>query len=302
MEFVNIFPVRIRQTIPKDKWDGLEEIRIRAKLPVEFLYADRKSLHFGVVEKEEIREMMNYLSGYSLYAMADELKEGFFTMKGGHRVGVVGRVAREEASQNGKNGICGIYDFSGLNIRIAYEKKGCAKQLVQQIRQGDSIHNTLILAPPGAGKTTYLRDSIRILSYGDPEHMGLKIAVVDERSEIAACYQGIPQNDLGPRTDVLDNCPKERGIFMMLRSMSPQIIAVDELGKEEDFMAVYQAVCCGSRILGTVHAQRIRELSEKPYMCKILEARMIDRFVLLNRELDGTRKMQIYDETMRRIC
>ena len=283
MEFVNIFPVRIRQTIPKDKWDGLEEIRIRAKLPVEFLYADRKSLHFGVVEKEEIREMMNYLSGYSLYAMADELKEGFFTMKGGHRVGVVGRVAREEDSQTGKNGICGIYDFSGLNIRIAHEKKGCAKQLVQQIRQGDSIHNTLILAPPGAGKTTYLRDSIRILSYGDPEHMGLKIAVVDERSEIAACYQGIPQNDLGMRTDVLDCCPKSEGMQMLVRSMSPDVVAVDELGCEEDFKAVDSVIHCGCKLIATAHGSCLEDVLDQPFFYKLMGEKVFERYIILDK-------------------
>ena len=302
MDFLHIFPVRIRPSIPENRWEGLEEIRIRAGLPVEFLYADRKSLHFGTVRKEEIMEMLNYLSGYSLYALEENLRQGYFTMKGGHRIGVAGRTAREKTGKGGADAVGGIYDINGLNIRVAHERKGCAKSLTEAIRKQDTIHNTFIVAPPGAGKTTYLRDCVRLLSTGDAKHPGMKVSVVDERSEIAACFEGVPQNDLGPRTDVLDNCPKERGMLMMLRSMSPQVIAVDELGTEGDFEAVYQAVSTGSRILGTVHAEQLSELSEKPYMKKLMEQGMITRFALLKREIDGTRTMEVYDEAMRRIC
>lgn len=302
MDFLHIFPVRIRPSIPENRWEGLEEIRIRAGLPVEFLYADRKSLHFGTVRKEEITEMLNYLSGYSLYALEENLRQGYFTMKGGHRIGVAGRTAREKTGKGGADAVGGIYDINGLNIRVAHERKGCAKSLAEAIRKQDTIHNTFIVAPPGAGKTTYLRDCVRLLSTGDAKHPGMKVSVVDERSEIAACFEGVPQNDLGPRTDVLDNCPKERGMLMMLRSMSPQVIAVDELGTEGDFEAVYQAVSTGSRILGTVHAEQLSELSEKPYMKKLMEQGMISRFALLKREIDGTRTMEVYDEAMRRIC
>lgn len=302
MDFLHIFPVRIRPSIPENRWEGLEEIRIRAGLPVEFLYADRKSLHFGTVRKEEIMEMLNYLSGYSLYALEENLRQGYFTMKGGHRIGVAGRTAREKTGKGGADAVGGIYDINGLNIRVAHERKGCAKSLTEAIRKQDTIHNTFIVAPPGAGKTTYLRDCVRLLSTGDAKHPGMKVSVVDERSEIAACFEGVPQNDLGPRTDVLDNCPKERGMLMMLRSMSPQVIAVDELGTEGDFEAVYQAVSTGSRILGTVHAEQLSELSEKPYMKKLMEQGMISRFALLKREIDGKRTMEVYDEAMRRIC
>lgn len=302
MDFLHIFPVRIRPSIPDNRWEGLEEIRIRAGLPVEFLYADRKSLHFGTVRKEEITEMLNYLSGYSLYALEENFKQGYFTMKGGHRIGIAGRTVRERGKEKDADTVGGIYDISGLNIRVAHERKGCAKMLTEAIRKADTIHNTFIVAPPGAGKTTYLRDCIRLLSTGDETHSGIKVSVVDERSEIAACFEGVPQNDLGPRTDVLDNCPKERGMLMMLRSMSPQVIAVDELGEEGDFEAVYQAISSGSRILGTVHADRLSELSKKPYMNKLMEQRLIGRFALLKREIDGTRTMEVYDEAMHRIC
>ena len=213
--------------------------------------------------------MLNYLSGYSLYALAEELKQGYLTMEGGHRIGVVGHVARMEQENALQGDIQGVFQISGLNIRVAHEKKGCAAKLVRGIRSGETIYNTLIFAPPGVGKTTYLRDSIRLLSSGDEEYPGVKVSVVDERSEIAACYQGVPQNDLGPRTDVLDNCPKERGMLMMIRSMSPQIIAVDELGEERDFLAVNEAIHSGSRILGTIHAENVQELATKPYLQKL---------------------------------
>ena len=127
------------------------------------------------------------------------------------------------------------------------------------------------------------------------------VGVVDERSEIAACYQGIPQNDIGIRSDVLDGCLKSFGMLLMLRSMAPQIIAVDELGAESDFYAVEQALNCGSRVLGTIHAGNMKELSEKPYLKRWMERRLFQRFIFLEKETNGRRKMQVYDEHMERI-
>lgn len=284
-------PKSLAGSISTQSENGVEEIRLRSGQPTELIYSDNRIVCLPEVSGNEIMETLNYLCGYSVYLLEKEIKHGFFTARGGHRVGICGRTTEH-----------GIADISGLNIRVAHEKKDCAREILPYIRDGECIHNTLILAPPGVGKTTYLRDLIRLLSSGDDKHPGVKISVVDERSEIAACYRGVPQNDLGPRVDVLDECPKVKGMLMVLRSMSPQVIAVDELGMEEDFLAVLQILYSGSRILGTLHCRDIQELRQKPYLQEILQGKKVTRYVLLLRDEEGERHFQIYDEKLEPIC
>lgn len=303
---------------------GLEEIRVRIGQPIEFAYdtgrrylarSEEQNIFLDETEifqyqrsngqkdtvlyrtdRADIAEMLNYISHYSLYAYKEELRQGYITVEGGHRVGIAGCAVLE----GGK--IVSLSPVTFLNIRVAHEKSGCAEAVLPYIRQGNSIHNTLFLSAPGVGKTTYLRDSIRMLSAGSIEHPGMKVCVVDERSEIAACYMGIPQNDMGPRTDVLDGCSKSEGMLMLLRSMSPQVLAVDELGAEKDFMAVEQAVYSGSRVLGTIHAGDIRELSGKPFLRRWMGKELFHRYVQIDRGERGERTLHIYDEHMERLC
>lgn len=318
MELEKLFPMHIRAALPKEPWqDGLEEIRIRIGLPMEFSYENEnrylvmeggKGRFCGeeIIRRQEqavyrvcmtdIAEMMNYISNYSLYAYKEEIKQGYITVEGGHRIGIAGGVFME----HGK--IAGVAHITFLNIRIAHEHKGCARQLLPYILHEGDIYNTLILSPPGVGKTTILRDSIRLLSEGSSENPGMKVCVVDERSEIAACHMGVPQNDLGPRTDVLDGCGKAEGILLLLRSMSPQVLAVDELGGEQDFAAVEQAVYSGSRVIGTVHAGEMRELREKPYLRRWIGKEVFHRFALIQKDCTGVRTLQIYNEHMERLC
>lgn len=313
-----VFPLHVRENLEGTPWpEGIEEIRIRVGQPVEFLSAAGEyyltiqdgtcrfveySLHRQWEDYpyratvQDIGEMLSYISSYSLYAYQEELKQGYITIEGGHRVGLAGSVALTEGR------IAGIPHVTFLNIRIAHEKKGCAKEVLPGIRNGASIYNTLILSEPGAGKTTLLRDCIRLLSEGTKELAGMKVCVVDERSELAACHLGIPQNDLGPRTDVLDGCGKPEGMQMLLRAMSPQVLAVDELGSEEDFFAVEQAVYAGSRVLGTVHAGNVQELTEKPYISRFVEQKMFQRYIVIERERDGARKLGLYGARMERLC
>ena len=296
-EIVNIFPITIREDMKRVSFLGLEEIRIRLGLPVELIYDKGVMwLKNGAyrMDRDALEEMLNYMTGYSYYAMAEELKRGYITLFGGHRVGLTGRTNFHSLDYIEQGKITGMVDIGGLNIRIAHEKKGCAKDIIPYIRNGSSIYNTLFFSAPGIGKTTFLRDAIRLLSLGDEIHPGIKVCVVDERSEIGACIKGKPQNDLGCRTDVLDACPKEIGMEMVLRSMSPQVIAVDELGKEAEFRMLQKMGRCGVKILGTMHGGSIQELS-KIYGKSLVTC--FERYVELIRIKDGSRKFEVFYRT-----
>lgn len=323
MKLELLFPIHLREAMKNlEKLQDLEEIRVRIGQPL-FLYTGQKELVLVQNEQQSIKqctllgntfreiternmfdkayriteqdllEMQNYISNYSLYAWQEELRNGFLTIQGGHRIGLSGGTT----NQNGR--ISGISYLTFFNIRVAHERIGCADKIFPYLKQveGTGIHNTLIISPPGAGKTTLLRDCIRSLSYA-----GTKIGVVDERSEIAASYHGIPQNDVGPRTDVLDGCNKPEGIQMLLRTMSPEVIAVDELGTEEDFKAVEQAAYSGCKIIGTIHAGSMEELREKPTLKRWCDKALFERFVLIEKGEDGMREFKVYDNRWERLC
>lgn len=295
---VMVFPTSIRERMRKLDWKGLEEIRVRIGWPVELIY-DNRSEWLGnyecMMDRCRLDEMLNYITNYSIYAMEEEIRQGYITYAGGHRIGLTGHATYEALAPDIEPKIKSIVDIGGLNIRIAHERKGCAKEIVPYIRNGDSIYNTIIFAAPGIGKTTYLRDLIRILASDDETYKAKKICVVDERSEIAACFDGKPQNDLGQRCDVLDACPKSVGMKMVLRTMSPDIIAVDEIGKEEEFFILEQMRCSGVKILGTMHAGSFEELQRNEMVKSVIKSGAIERFVELKRDKKGKRKACVYN-------
>ena len=310
-ELLQIFPLHLRKTLQRIclEENTLEEIRIRIGQPIIFHMEneewylkeeeerlDKRSEGAYRATKEDIRNMVKFISSYSLYAYEDEMKRGFITIQGGHRIGVAGQVVMEAGK------ILSLTNIYFLNIRVAREKRGCAKEIVPYLIHRNSIYNTLFVSPPGVGKTTYLRDVIRILSSGTERLHGMKVSIIDERSEIAACKQGIPQNDVGPRSDVLDGCLKSFGMLLMLRSMAPQVIAVDEIGSREDCSAMEQAIYSGSKILGTVHAYDMKELSQKKYLKQMIEQQMFGRIVLLEKGENGRRRFHIYNENLEKIC
>ena len=269
--------------VTKEQTDRLEEIRVRTNKPVEYIMDNGSTLGTRLISEENMEELLNYLTDYSWFNYVSQIRQGFFTIRGGHRVGVVGRAdLYDEKIEN-------INDISGVNIRVAHEYKNCAMEIMPFIRKGNDIYDTVFVSPPGVGKTTYLRDAIRIIAGGCDGSTAMKVAVVDERSEIAACYRGVPQNDLGGRCDVLDNCPKAKGMRMLLRAMSPQIIAVDELGGVEDEEAVELSRKSGVRILGTIHAKEFDELKDKGM------TRLAERFVFLQKGAGGERVFRVYD-------
>lgn len=295
-------PVHLRQELKEEDLNGVEEIRLRTGWPMELYYGTQNIRLIGRVCGADVMEMLNYLTGYSLYAYEEQFKQGFFTIEGGHRVGLVGHTTIEQPSGAARTEIVCLKDISGINIRIARQKKDISLWMIPYIRTQDSIHNTLFVASPGVGKTTYLRDCIRILSSGEDQKAPLKISVVDERSELAASHLGMAQNDLGLRTDVMDNCPKLRGMEMVLRSMSPQIVAVDELGGEEELVMLGKILNSGSRILGTMHAGSLEELGRKAGMKNIMEQKLIGRYVMLEKKKNKDRYATIYDEKLCPIC
>lgn len=288
-EVLQVLPERLRQIVERSvaDWNTVQEIHIRLGKGIAITANGRKELpnpNGQVVSRREFRELMEYISNYSLYAFEEEIKKGFLTIPGGHRVGVSGRAVTED------NEVKKLRNISFVNIRIAHEKKGCANAVMPYLLEKDRFLSTLLVSPPGAGKTTLLRDIVRNLASGgnlagSGRMFGAKnVSVVDERSEIASCYMGVPQNDVGMFCDVLDACPKSEGIRMMLRSMAPEVIAVDEIGTGNEYEALTEALTSGCSLLATVHGDSIRHIRKKPFLKQLLEERMFERIIILRQK------------------
>ena len=284
-EVANILARRIRDILVRRKisFDKLQEIRLRIGKPLIVMADNVEWVMREEIEKEEFMETLEYICKYSLYAFENELKQGFITIEGGHRVGISGQVYVENGEvKNFKN-------ISSMNIRVSHEVSHCADRILPYITQEEGILNTLIISPPRCGKTTLLRDLVRVVSDGNAKLKGCTVGVVDERSEIAGSYLGVPQNQVGIRTDVLDACPKSKGMMMLLRSMAPSVIAVDELGGAEDVHAMEYAMNCGCKFLATVHGKSMEEIRKKPLFETLVKEKRFERYVVLgNRGKIGT--------------
>ena len=294
----NLFAGKIRKLLMEAEIDyqKLYEIRLRVGQPVFLSYEYGESVlcqngkKLYMATQEDLQETLEYMTGYSLYAYEEEIRQGFISIPGGHRAGVTGKVILDG------NKVRGMKYISCINVRLSHQIPGCAEPVMPYIYEKERVLHTLILSPPGCGKTTLLRDIIRLLSNGWRNFPGMTIGVVDERSEIGGCYQGIAQNDLGMRTDILDGCPKAEGMQMLIRSMSPQVVAVDELGKEEDFQAVEAVIHSGCRLIATAHGNSLKDLLEHPFFQKMQREKVFERYIVLKRQecagvIDG-----IYDK------
>lgn len=292
-EILQILPERIRRIAAETvtDWKLLQEIHIRIGGSIVLVIKGEKIMPAQggqVVGTREFREIMEYISNYSMYAFEEEIQKGYLTIPGGHRVGVAGKALMEQGQ------VRTIRHITFLNIRVSHEIPGCADRVMPYLFERDRFLPTLIVSPPGAGKTTLLRDIVRQTATGGKMFSAKKVSVIDERSEIAGCYQGIPQRDVGVHCDVLDGCHKQEGIYMMLRSMAPEVIAVDEIGAEKDYEALNTALTSGCSLLATVHGNSFQHIREKPQMRKILEERMFERILFLQSGEPG-KGIAIYD-------
>lgn len=257
----------------------LQEIRLRVSKPVILKQRNSDIVLQHIVTNEEILHILERFCENSIYAYKNQICEGFLTIRGGHRIGITGSCVIE----NGK--IINIKYVSSLNIRIAREVIGCSNTIINEIIDIDNqtILNTLLVSPPGKGKTTMLRDLVRQISNGinGKGFMGKTVGLIDERGELAACYRGIPQNDIGIRTDVIENVSKAKGVEILLRSMAPEIIACDEIGTHEDVQAIQKMLISGVKGIFTMHGNNIEDINKNTEINKLIERNQIEKVIVL---------------------
>ncbi|MGG3470932.1 stage III sporulation protein AA [Neobacillus pocheonensis] len=292
---LNFLPKNIAgliKQIPPDQKEELEEIRIRINRPIEITMKGAPKFLSYVIQPDDAFHLMNKISQFSIYTLEEELKRGYITVSGGHRIGLAGKVILEEGK------VKAIRDIASFNIRIAKEKIGIADPMIPFLYNGNWMH-TMVIGPPQTGKTTLLRDLARIISSGirSKDIEANKVGIVDERSEIAGCVNGVPQLTFGHRLDVLDACPKAEGMMMMIRSMSPEVLIVDEIGRKEDAEAIQEAVHAGIKLIMTTHGTSMEEIRSRPSLKEILDQRIFERFVILSRKSGPGTITHILDET-----
>ncbi len=284
-EAVQLLPLRWRRSAMALSGADREaacEFRLRTGRPVTVLLPDgEKDLapgDGGAVSNGDLEQLCDRITGYSRYASEETLRCGYLTAEGGFRIGVCGTAVME-------SGACAnLRSFSSMSIRLSRQRIGVGEGLIEEISSGGRMLNTLILSPPGVGKTTLLRDLVRIASDGLGALKPARVAVADERGEIAVMRRGEPQMNVGKHTDVMDGCPKAAAIPMLLRSCNPEIIAVDEITAAGDLEAMVAAAHCGVGLLATIHAAGQEELRAKPLFRQLLELRIFEKTVTIRRE------------------
>lgn len=275
---LDYFSINVRKIIEENYSDKIEEIRLRSNKPLCIKIGQENKLIDYIVKQQDVLQSFEKVCENSVYSYKRQICDGYITIRGGNRVGIVGSAIVD----NGQ--VVNINYISSLNFRIARQIIGCSNLAVRELidYENDSLYNTLLISPPGCGKTTLLRDIIRNISNGIEDFKGRTVGVVDERGEIAAMYKGIPQNDIGIRSDVIDNMPKPEAMRILVRSMAPDVIACDEIGSLEDIKAIDYAMCSGVKGIFTAHGSSINEIERNPEISKLLDKHIFERIILLN--------------------
>ena len=285
-DIFNILPVNIKNTLKQVLYsDKLQEIRIRADKPIIVQIGNKEIISEYIASEQDLKMIVQHISNYSVYAFQEEIKNGYITIKGGHRIGICGRCVVEN------NQIKTIKNIASINFRICREITGCSNKIMKYLIEAGEVINTIIISPPKCGKTTIIRDVTKNISNGIKNYNlpGKKVCVIDERSELGACYFGIPQMDLGVRTDILDGCPKSQGIIMAIRSMAPEVIVCDEIGTNKDVESVLIALNSGVSLITTIHGFGVEDLYNRPVFKDIVENKVFKRAIVLsNRKGAGT--------------
>lgn len=257
---------------------SVEELRLREGFPLSAIRAGEEWTHPAwrgrPLTEEDLRRVLETAGRGSVHTILDQLRGGYVTAPGGVRIGICG----EGATQDGR--LLSFRRITSLALRVPHTLLGVATPLLPQLLEGGRLPNTLLLSPPGGGKTTLLRDLIRCLSQGEgiqPQRVG----VADERGELGA---GALRYALGPRADVLENCPKAPALLMLLRGMAPQVLAADEITAPEDLRAMEEAAGCGVTLLATAHGGSWKELHRRPLYRDMLEAGIFQKFVFISQE------------------
>ena len=287
-----LLPFGLRQlalSVPRAEQMITEELRLRVGQPISITLPNGEAFLPGSpqITIEDLRMVLEIATRASAHTALERVRQGYVTIRGGHRLGLCGSVVCKDGA------VHNLQYISSINIRVAKQVPGIANELLWLLRKESTVPSILVLAPPGAGKTTLLRDLIRGLSagVGGPS---LRVGVADERGEVGAMWEGIPQMDLGPHTDLVDGCSKAIGLLMLLRGMNPQVLAVDEITAPNDIEALQVATGCGVSILATAHGNSIKDLQQRPLYSTLLQRKIFHKVLHIDKE-NGIRKYSLED-------
>lgn len=268
--------------LPKEITAKCEEIRLRTGNPISLLYegSEHDIISDYSINTDDIDSVLEKATGASVHSVENSISRGYLYVAGGIRLGLCGTAVKKD------DGMYGMTDFSSIAIRIPHEIKDCGTdKLKAAMRSG--LSDILIISPPGAGKTSCLREYVRLIS-----NYGYRISLIDERGEIAGSENGVAQYDLGKHTDVVLNMPKQDASVMMLRAMNPQLIAMDEISLDADVRAVEEIAGCGVKILATAHAKDVYDLVKRP-IYKELMRKHIFRYAIIIDNNKGSRTYRL---------
>lgn len=298
-QLLQFFPERLRGAWDRSGLDmkSVQEIRLRVNQSVRVLAGGERELPI-CYDARDMEDIFRYLCHDSVYAYEEERKQGYIMVDGGHRIGITGELTAVEP---------GVYIakyIRYISIRIAHEQKDIARNIVRYIYDKDRLWpvNTLIISPPGVGKTTLLRDTIRLLSNGTGEYGGCNVGVVDERGEIAGAYRGSALLDCGARTDVITGGDKRQGISILVRTFAPRVIAIDEIGGTRDADAIFYAGVSGCSILATAHGSSLKDIASKKEFSELMRQEVFQRFILLSCGDNNSRYALILDGKGNELC